>query len=270
MNMNQNVTFNHLGKPLNLFTDQASAHAPGKGNVTIKSLSLSENRIIAGQSLTLSAQIEGEQIAHIFVVAYLIKDGFAYGPIHQEFCTAPLSKTVGDVTYPQWEGKINLLHPLTLETPLLTNGIQQSFGVAVPQTYGAKDQEQQYQVIGWYSQPGTSVHKKARLRFNVAGKLSSIMVVGGKTARTAREITPQAGDIFIPQARCYPMEEDTISMDEGKIMQADEITLSWTLQRVMQPALPGEVFIGVLLEDMDGKHYQQCLRCTVESPPESR
>jgi hypothetical protein len=255
--MNQKVTFTQLGKTLTLSAEPSVTKTLTKGEVEVKSLNLSAESIQAGQPLTLSAELEGEQIAHIFVVAYLVHDGIAYGPVYQAFCTAPLSKTVGGVVYPEWETKINFSHTFTLELPLLDNEGQQSFGFAKPLTYAAQPDEQLYEVSGWFTRQDRTERSKVRLRFTAEGKLLNMITTGKKVPGIAREFSPQAGDLFSPFAKSFHNSINLLSADEDRFMLADEIALSWDLQRVYQPALAGEYYVGIMIEDMEGNYYRQ-------------
>ena len=264
--MSENVIFRHNGHNLTLFSESQKDNLPEASSIVVEAMQLSAHDIQPGKTVNLKAQLHGEDVGHIFVVAYLAKDNYAYGPVYQEYCIAPHTKTVRGVAYPQWQSDIQLSHEFNIGLPLLVNHGQESFGFAIPQRYGADPEEQQYQIPGWYRAFGKEDRQRARLSFEAEGKLLSIVASSGtKGAAPVRKVSPKTGDTFTPLARRFRPSPGLISTTADDFVLADEIALSWEVRRTSQTAMEGDYYVGILVEDLNGHHYRQVERISIDA-----
>jgi hypothetical protein len=227
---------------------------PGEGQVEFKKLSLSANTLSKGGSLTLNAEIEGKQIAHIFVEVYLKVEGQRLGPLVQEYIQAPENKEVGGVVYPVWGKKISISQPIALGFPVLTSGKQSTLGAASPEKYALVDSGKSYRMHGLLVMKNGSETYKARARFDAAGKLISMTAVKEQHGKGfSREITLKPGDTFQPLVKIYPAAD----MEEGLEFAADQVDAGLGMQRTTRQPWAGDYEVGLRVQDVDGNFYYQ-------------
>jgi hypothetical protein len=263
--MSEKITFDYSSQSLNLFVDESEEKVLQSGNIQVQDFQLSAKKITPGSSFLVHARIAGENIAHIYAVAYLVQGDFAYGPVYQQFCLAPNSKTIRGVTYPKWEDEIVISHEMTIELPLLQQNRQVSFGFAIPQEYGEDLEKQQVQLPGWYHQFGKEERSRARLSFDAGGKLLSIVASSEKKPSPVRKVTPKSGDSFIPLVRRIKPVDGLVSTNADEFVFADELALDWNMKRTKQPAMEGEYVAGLLIEDLDGHRFRQAQRILIDA-----
>lgn len=252
--MNASITLKHDKQTFTLTSTAAHATAPGAGLVEFKKLSLSANSLRQGETLTLKAEIEGKQIAHIFVEVYLKEQGQRIGPILQEYVQAPENKEVGGIVYPVWGKKNSISQPIPLEFPVLTNGKQSTLGAAAPEKYTLVESEKSYRMHGLLVMKNGSETYKARARFDAAGKLISMTAVKEQHGKGfSREITLKPGDTFQPLVKIFPATE----MQDGVEFAADQVDAGLSMQRTTRQPWVGEYEVGLRVQDVDGNSYYQ-------------
>jgi hypothetical protein len=252
--MNTKITLNQDKQTFTLTSTAAQHAAPGAGLVEFKKLSLSASSLSQSETLTLKAEIEGKQIAQIFVEVYLKEQGQRIGPIIQEFVQAPENKEVGGVVYPVWEKKISISQTVPLGFPVLTNGKQSTLGAASPEKYTLVDSEKSYRMHGLLGLKNGAETYKARARFDAAGKLISMTAVKESHGKgLSREITLKSGDTFQPLVKIFP----ALDLEGGLEFAADQVDAGISMQRTIQQPWVGEVEVGLRVQDVDGNSYYQ-------------
>jgi hypothetical protein len=252
--MNAIITLKENNQTFTLTRTAAQHAAPGKGLVEFKKLSLSASTLRKDEVLTLKAEIEGEQIAHIYVEVYLKVDGQRIGPMIQEFVLSAENKEVGGVTYPVWGKKISISQNVPLGFPVLSHGGQSTLGAASPEKYTLVDSEKSYRMHGLLGLKNGSESYKARARFDANGKLISMTAVKEQHGKGfSREITLKPGDTFQPLLKIFPASE----LEDGLEFAADQVDADLSLMRSIQKPWAGDYEVGLRVQDVDGNSYYQ-------------
>ena len=261
--MNASITLQQNNQVYTLTSTAFPQAAPGEGLVQFKKLSLSSSTVRKDEVLSIKAEIEGEQIAQIFIEVYLKVDGQRIGPLIQEFVQAPENKEVGGVTYPVWGKKLSIAERVSLHFPVLINGQQSTLGAAAPEKYTLVESEKSYRMHGFLVMKNGSQTYKARARFDAAGKLISMTAVKESHGKgLSREITLKPGDTFQPLVKIFSTSE----MEDGLEYAADQVDAGLSMKRTNQQPWVGEYEVGLRVQDVDGNSYYQVepLKVTAE------
>jgi hypothetical protein len=249
-------TFTHNGKSLQLaaYEPDAQPHpavhrAPGTGDFTVESLSLSAAAIHPGDELTLTAQVSGENIAFIYT-EILLRDPELeqfYGPVTQEYLRAGRDKETGEVTYPDWDATIAISSRIQPHLRLLTDGTDYAFCFSSPAGYTSSDTW----LEGLYTSADGETLRRARLTFDADGMLTR--AVAYKSRGGAHALRFQPDDQFAPFVQIL-----TPPSAENPAWQATT-GLSTSLTFRGQPfhwqpetLIPGNYLAGLLIQDLDG------------------
>ena len=261
-------TFEHNGRALQITADdletassapalETTGMAPGTGNFEIGPLKLSADKIKVGETLTLSAQVSGKNIAYIYTEILLRDPGLAqfYGPVAQEFVLSGKNKEVEGVIYPVWEAVINLTLSISPSLRLLSDGVDTAFAFMRPTTYG----QAAYQLDGLYTRQGAENPHRARLKFDSAGEITGMLVYKGSAGRsTPHALSINPGDQFSPFVKIT-----TSSNEENPHWQSSRgfsTTLTWSdagLLCLQEAPIPGDYLLGLVIQDMDGARSRQ-------------
>jgi hypothetical protein len=236
---------------------EPAVNAPGAGAFTIGSLSLSAEKIAPGESLTLSAQIRGENIAFIYT-EILFQDPDLdqyYGPITQEYVLAEKNEEVQGVKCPVWEPDINLELQITPTLRVLTDGVDSAFAFMHPLSYG----QEGYQLDGLFSREGDNSPRRARLELNSAGEITRVLAFKEKGRRSApHALTFKAGDQFTPfvQILTGPGAEKPAwqsARGTSTTLTRRETAFRW----VNESPAAGNYLLGLVIQDLDGEETRQ-------------
>jgi hypothetical protein len=255
-------TFEYNGRQLQLATHESGAspkpakalprRAPGAGKFEIGQIELSADKLAAGEELTLTAQVNGRNIAYIYS-EILFQDQSLnqfYGPVAREYIQADRNKVTGGISRPDWDETINLTVRLSPSLRLLTDGVNSAFGFPGPKGYDSAG----YWIDGQYTTAEGAASHRARITFDGAGEITD-MVAYSERGRTAapRALTLQQGDQFAPFVQIL-----TPPTDEKPVWKA-ETGLSTPLTFhgqpfcwVTEPLMPGNYLVGLLVQDLDG------------------
>lgn len=268
-------TFEHNGRALKVAAYEpeitampslsgASVIAPGTGKFEIGPLNLSAEKIAPGESLTLCAQITGENIAFIYseILLYDSELGHYYGPVAQEYVLSGKNTEVQGVIYPVWEAEIKLALNLSPSMRILSDGVDSAFAFMRPEGYG----QASYQLEGLYNRAGSDSRRRARLKFGSAGEVSSMLIYKERGGRSApHALTISSGDQFSPFVQiltCSSSEKPVWQVTRGisTALTWREAGFRWTEETPM----PGEYLLGLVIQDLDGARTRQYAPFTLE------
>lgn len=268
------LTFNYSGQTLELATldaapeslPPADSAAPGAGQITFAPIVLSAPEIAPGGTLTLTTTISGKNMAYIYVDCMLY-DQTAHrliGPLQRHHLPATRNKETGGVIRPRWgKGAVSVAISLTPTVSLLTNGAAFTFGFARPADYGKAAAETRHFLSGLYT-AANAAPVKAKMIFNGAGEMVKLTGQKPGFGQGAYDLTPQPGDQFTPFTHMLtlPAEEGGAWLHETG--QANPLTFGeGPIRRVEEKIWPGAYYVGLAVEDLDGRYHHHYAPLTV-------
>jgi hypothetical protein len=255
-------TFDHKGRTLKL----SAYDAPAKSIVKPASAQRARAAIrratfeISALTLegeTLTAEINGEHIAYIFL-EILMKDGETfYGPVLREYVPADSDKETGGLLRPNWSDPIRLSIPLRPNLTLLTDGADSAFAFCLPEGYRVSGCHLDGQYTSAESQ------SRARIVFDGDGKIKEILAFKQQRMKSIpRPITPKPGDTFAPFVQ-FITSEDGIWKNETVL--STPLTFGAQPFRLEKESLiPGKYLVGILVQDLDGGFTRKYVSLAVE------
>lgn len=234
--------------------------APGTGEFKIGPLNLSTDMIAPGGSLSLSAQISGENIAYIYTeILFQDKDlGYFYGPLSQEYVLSGKNEEVQSVRYPVWDTDIKLSINITPTLRILTDGVDSAFAFMRPVNYG----QEGYHLDGLYASEGTHDLQRTRLKFDGTGELTSALVFKEKGGRfIPHALTIKSGDQFSPIVQVLTGSNTVCPVACGVSTKLtwQETAFRW----VNETPTNGDYLLGLVVQDMDGERTRQYVPFTL-------
>lgn len=244
----------------------AEVAGPGAGSVDFKDLSASAESIGVQESLTLSADLSGENVGFIYIyTAFYDEESDSYLTTDLDFVGADETQQVGGVSYPDWGEGEDLSMELDWEPILWTvsDGTNDALAAAEAETYGATAETTFYRVWGTYRIAGSQKDHDAYLRFDANGKLDSVTIFSGSEHSAApRKINPDKGDTFTVAEEWLEFDNDP----EGEYVYYAGDTVTYGAQgfsMVANEAEAGSYVIGLVVEDLDGNLYEKYIEVTV-------
>ncbi len=253
-----------VDQPLRLSTEVT--RAPGLGNISVSPLRSSASVASPGNPVTLSADIRGENIGHIYLfVGYLDSASNSIYVADLDYLESPETREVNGVYYPQWgkNGDFTLNFSWEPIVFAVSDGYTSAEALFTPENYGANAANARYFVEGVYTFAQTGETRNARLYFQDGGLQSVFAFSGNAGVGAPREVTPQVGDTFTVSERWLDINSDGSIRAEinqpGKTLEFGSETFSWEELY----AAAGEYVVGFLIEDMDGNQYPVYTKITV-------
>ena len=254
-------TFEHNGKVLQLAKYEqksspkpkaSSLRVPGAGDFEIGQISLSANEIVAGEALTLTAQISGRNIAYIYT-DILLKDKSSnqfYGPVAREYIQADRNKENHGISHPDWDKAINLSVKLSPGLRLVSDGADFAFAFAIPEGYNTSD----YRLDGLYTSSDGTAPLRVRITFDNMGETKDVFAYKEQgTSSTPHELKPKQGDQFTPFVQILIPPAGENGKWETTTALSNPLTFSdQPLRIVTEAPMPAEYFVGLLAQDLDG------------------
>ena len=168
------------------------------------------------------------------------------------------------VIYPQWDrednGAIRLNLNYTITGSAVTDGETVAFAVIEPDTYGLSAEENIYSAKGFYIPADGGQKVSARMNFNNDSTSRMRNIIGYYGSRekgiTPAEITPKEGDQFMFLDSWWTIDEAGNVVDE--LREGNVLTFGKEqFRKGISPEFiyPGEFYIGIMAEDMDGNQY---------------
>ncbi len=231
--------------------------------IQIAALRLSAETATAGRPVTVRTEVAGDNLGYVYsFVGRILSDENVLIVEGMEYVRAAQTQEVDGVPYPKWPAN-NVPLSFTWEpvVTLVSDGKQAVPALLVPQSYGAQPT---YAVEGSYAFADGSPARFPRLFFR-DGVLSQIFGYTGQNGLGApRQITPQPGDTFTVQEQGHRLVNGVPA--ESFTRPGGVLTFSgkaWTIQR--QPAPGGSYVVGFIVEDLDGRRYEQYESLFVEN-----
>ncbi|MCP4140559.1 MAG: hypothetical protein GY755_09765 [Chloroflexi bacterium] len=241
--------------------------APGLGQISISTLRVSNNVAAPDQPITLSADIYGENIGHIYLfVGYLDEAANSIFVADMDYLESPDTREVGGVYYPQWgkDGDFTLNFTWDPIIFAVSDGSISAEALFVPENYGQSAADASYSVEGLYTFAETGESRKAKLYFQDEALQSVFVFTGQEGIGAPREVIPQSGDTFTVQERWLDIgvngAVETESAQAGKTLRFGDGVFTWEQLYAAQ----GDYILGFLIEDMDGNQYPAYTKITVE------
>jgi hypothetical protein len=243
----------------------AAVTAPGTGNYKIGVLQLEAEKIAPGDSLNLTVQISGENIAFLYSEIYY-KDkalDYYYGPLIHENIRSEKEKEKNGLIHPSWGSEINLSLTIKPMIRVLTDGINAAFAFMHPSRYG----EEGYQLEGLYTKKDSGNSNRARLKFDQNGEMTDKRVIQEKHGRLVSHDLPiKTGDLFIPAVHVLT----SLNVNNPKLHSlhglSDTLTkLEESFHWVDEAALAGDYLLGLVVEDFNGDQHHHYVPFTIEA-----
>ena len=236
---------------------EVSIIAPGAGEFSIAPLELSTTKLGANDTLTISTQITGSNVAYIYMYTLFYNEvDNSYLVADIDYIDAGQTKDIDGVFFPDW-GEENVI-PLDVEwmptVYMITDGDEKNdqFALFEPQTYGAQLADAVYSLSGKYTpQNGGNPHA-AIMEFDGEGVMKRLLTFLKEDGSGApREAIPQTGDQFTITETWLEFTqnpEGDLIEHPGGTMTFGEQPLRW----IPYEAFPGKYAIGIVVEDFDG------------------
>jgi hypothetical protein len=243
-----------------------AVRAPGLGQVQISPIRLSSQIAAPGQPVTLSADIDGENIGYIYLmVGYYDRAANSIFLADTDYLESSDTRELNGVYYPDWgEGSFTMEFEWEPVVFAISDGEKRVTALFKPQSYGATFEEAIYSVDGIYTFAESGESLNARLDFSNGQLLTVYGITGEGETGAPRQITPQNGDTFT-------LIEVWLDLDSsGKITQTvnqEGGVLTFGLgglQWLDLDAAPGEYVVGFIVEDLDGNRSESYTQVTVE------
>jgi len=252
-------------QPLTPSTDVT--RAPGLGQITVSPIRVSSNVAAPDQPITLSADIQGENIGHIYLfVGYLDEVANSIYVADMDYLESPDTREVGGVYYPQWgkDGVFTLNFTWDPIVFALSDGSTSAVALFTPENYGQSAADATYSVEGLYTFAETGESRKAKLYFQDEALQSVFIFTGQEGVGAPREVTSQSGDTFTVQERWLDISAsgaiEAESSQAGKTLRFGDQVFTWEQLYAAQ----GEYILVFLIEDMDGNQYPVYTKVSVE------
>lgn len=261
--------YNDVGFDLNSRTEavppsSALSRSPGQGQISISAITASGKSASPGQPVTLTAQVEGQNIGYIYLlVGYYDRASNSIFLADSDYLESAQTREVSGVYYPVWkeDGSFNMSlewDPTVFE---ISDGQTSVVALMNPERYGVSAEEAVYSVDGVYTYSADNTQRSARLYFQ-NGVLQHVFGFTEGEAGAPREIIPQAGDTFT-------VKEKWLDLDAAGQVTGTAFQEGGTLVFSGQPftwseiyAAAGEYVVGFIVEDLDGNQraaYTQIL-----------
>jgi hypothetical protein len=267
------LTFHYTGQPFKAAAGPVAAPrpapvtAPGGGNITVSPITLSGPVAAPGQPVTLSAQIEGENVGYAyFFTGFLDQPSNSIFVADTDYLESGDTREIDGVFYPDWgeEGKFTLKFSWEPLMYAITDGETSVTAMLKPQSFGATYEEAVYTVDGTYTYADGGESRSARLYFS-NGELKQVFGFTDAGATGApREIIPHPGDTFTVQETWLDLDRQgqvskTATQPGGTLTFGAEPFLWKELD-----AAVGEYIVGFIIEDLDGNRYESYEPVTVQ------
>ncbi len=238
--------------------------APGLGqDIHIAPLSLSADSIKPGEKVRIKTDINGSQIAYIYLLTLLEIDRDRYLVHYLDYFRGVDVREEDGVYYPVWKvenGKIPIEIEWLPSSFGVCNGTLCSFAYLEPEAFGEMDEESLYSNPGRYIFTEDGIIRDARMFFRNdedAGMTRIAGFTGGtSTGVAAAAINPQAGDEW----QFLDIWIEKTADGSFAFNYHDGNRLSFTGQPFyfgVRESDAGRYRVAIMVEDMDGNDYFQ-------------
>jgi len=232
--------------------------SPAAGNISLTQFTVSRSEVGPGETVTLSADIGGENIGHIYLFAgYYDRQSNSVFVADQDYLEGSQTRQVDGVYYPDWgEGDFTLTFEWEPVVFGVSNGDSVVSALFRPEDFGRTWEEATYTVDGTYTFADSGEQLDARLYF-INGVMRQVFgFTGDSEASAPREITPNTGDTFTVVEEWLDLNNNgevvSRALQQGATLTFGEQMFTWeTLD-----AAVGEYVLGFVVEDLDGNREE--------------
>ena len=237
--------------------------APGQGKIEISPVQVSNASVTPGNTVTLSADIVGQNLGHIYLfVGYLDQASNSIYMADSDYLESSDTRDLNGVYYPVWpeSGDFTLKFDWEPVVFAISDGQQNVPALFTPQSYGVDFEQAVYTVDGIYTFAEGGEQRYARLLFS-NGQLRQVYGFNGGLQEgqgptgSPREITPQPGDTFTVLNKWMALDANGqmtgTTLEPGETLTFGDQMFTWeTLD-----AAAGNYVVGFIVEDLDGNLY---------------
>lgn len=242
---------------------------PGSGDISISPLSISDNSVALGETILLSADLEGESIGYVYFFAgFLDEAANSIFVADTDYLDSGDTREIQGVYYPEWgEGEFTLEFEWEPFIFGINDGTTVVPALFQPETYGAAAEDAIYTVEGNYTYADGET-RRGRLYFsNEDGMLVQVYGYTGESEEALGapwEIVPSPGDSFTVLEQWMDLDESgavaSIEMQEGGTVTFGDVPFTWE----ELDAAAGTYIVGFIIEDLDGKRFPVYEQVVVE------
>ncbi|MEJ2753990.1 MAG: hypothetical protein P8169_15145, partial [Chloroflexota bacterium] len=179
--------------------DTTQVVAPGQGAITVSALQVSDDSVDIGETVELSADIEGDNIGYIkFFAGFLDEASNSIYIADTDYLDSGEIREVDGVYYPDWgEGPFTLSFDWEPIVFAIDDGDKRVTALFEPEVYGASADDAVYSVDGIYTYVDGEQYRATMYFNNTDGLMRDVYGFNGSgTAGAPREILPSPGDTF--------------------------------------------------------------------------
>ncbi len=247
-----------------------TVESPAAGGIQVSPLTLSTKQVAPGETVLLSADIQGENIGYIkLFVGYMDQASNSIFVADSDYLESSDTRQIDGVYYPEWgEGEFTLEFEWEPVVFGISDGTNLEVALFTPESYGKNFQEAEYSVDGVYTFADDAEQRNARLYFQ-NGVLQRVFGFTGESETASgtgapREITPQPGDTFTILDLWYDLDSQgnvtqAVRQEGGTLTFGDQM-FEWE----DLDAAAGQYLVGFLVEDLDGNPTAVYETVTVE------
>jgi len=246
----------------------AASRAPGAGSISISSIAASDTSFPPGDTVRISADIDGQNIGYIYLFVGLYDESSnSIFVADTDYLESSDTQQVGGVYYPVWPqgGSFTINFNWDGSLFAVSDGTNSTVALFSPVAYGASAEQAAYKLSGTYTFAGSGDSQFAQLIF-VNGKLVQVYGYQGQGDTGApAEITPSEGDTFTISQQWIDLDTNgnpkQVSDEPGEtlVFGADSL-FSWSA--VYAPA--GDYLVGFVVSDLDGNMTRAFTKITVQ------
>ncbi len=236
----------------------AQVVAPGAGEITVSGLSVSDDEVDIGETIRLSADIEGDNIGYIkFFAGFLDEASNSVYVADTDYLESGKTREVQGVYYPDWgRGAFTLEFEWEPIVFAIDDGYRRVSALFEPQTFGASADDAVYSVDGVYTYADGETYRAAMYFNNSDGKMREVFGFSGDGTNGApREILPSDGDTFTVLEQWLDLKPggrpSGVITEPGDTVAFGNQQLAWK----DLDAAAGTYVVGFLIEDLDGNVY---------------
>jgi hypothetical protein len=247
----------------------AAVRAPGAGQITVGAIEKSSEVARPGESVTLRAEVDGENIGYIYIfTGFYDQAANSIFVADQDYLDSGETREMNGVYYPEWgEGSFVVEFPWEPLMFAIDDGANRVMVALQPESYGATFEDAVYSVDGLYTYAADNEQRRARLYFR-DGALQQVMGftndTGDASTGAPREIIPAIGDIFTPDEMWLDLSSDGQvvgrSTEPGGTLTFSAEPMRW----LDLDAAAGDYVVGFIVEDLDGNKQEVYTQVQVE------
>jgi hypothetical protein len=239
--------------------------APVPGQIEVSPITLSSQTAAPGRPVTLSADIQGDNIGYIkLFVGFYDQASNSIFVADSDYLESPDTREVDGVYYPDWgEGEFTLSFEWEPVVFAIDDGQDSAVALFSPQDYGSTPEQATYTVEGLYTFAEGGETINARLYFRDKQLRQVFGFTGEGETGAPREIIPQTGDTVTILERWMDLDQSgnvvRSAVQEGQTLTFGDQMFTWE----DLDAAAGEYIVGFIVEDLDGNAYPVFTQVTV-------